>query len=615
MSSITRGRKRSNSFNLEERPLENPLNPEEQSLASLVRDINLQNAREAYERAEAARLETVDEELERSRSRSGPRSRSTSPTSDRDQTPTPTRRRARSQSPASEHDFRSASPFPAFDPLLGHDETCTPRRPLPPPPEPEDASFRASTRRGSTVSRGRLQLVNPAERARRRSALTQSGDFSGNTYRGTDLTGGGAQPLSADQSGNLQARQDFNTVRAPSASSRHTRSSIANLLEGSTSSADIEDLVTRPVTPTQESYLRSVRSLHAANTQVPITRTLVPSRSHLDLPSLLSTPILPRGQLPLPPIQPLNASFLGPRTGEPSQSLPKSKLKLKLKPKAFTMSYQNFLDSPQGGPTPNSRQAPPSPSQNINPNGMNGVMGIGGAGYPTPAGHQADLNMIMGMVEALSNQLQANQALTASIVEKTGLVRELAQRQNLSNDEIIALAGKALDEPYRNLDKEISELRKKYDKCLYDKKEWQKLCTYMANIIGNVVDLAHEFKEKHEADTLAWHKNYRNQLKEEREENLQLRCQIQDMRAHASKAYNHLTDLRRAITDDEERHELIIQNHYYRQMARHWKRQALPLLPDDDPEFSDDDDLIDPEEKKRLAEERKNKEAEKEQDQ
>lgn len=111
----------------------------------------------------------------------------------------------------------------------------------------------------------------------------------------------------------------------------------------------------------------------------------------------------------------------------------------------------------------------------------------------------------------------------------------------------------------------------------------------------------HKFKEQHEKDTLAWHKNYRQQLAAEREENLNLRNQIIDMKAAACRANEHMRGLRRYLTDHDERTELRIQNIALRQEKRSWKRMALKYLRDSDSEFSDDDDIIDPEEKKRAA--------------
>lgn len=109
------------------------------------------------------------------------------------------------------------------------------------------------------------------------------------------------------------------------------------------------------------------------------------------------------------------------------------------------MNYQNYIDSP-GGSGSNPRQAPPSPSQGM-PNGMNGGMGMGGGmvGYPTPAGHQSDLNYVMSMVEELSSVLRTNAQLTAGVVDKMGKVREKAQHLNLNNDELIAVVASELN--------------------------------------------------------------------------------------------------------------------------------------------------------------------------
>lgn len=117
-------------------------------------------------------------------------------------------------------------------------------------------------------------------------------------------------------------------------------------------------------------------------------------------------------------------------------------------PADFTMNnYQNYMDPAGSAPGASPRQAPPSPSQNVaHANGMNGGMGMGGmVGFPTPAGHQSDLNYIMNMVEDLSSQLRHNQQLTANIVEKVGKVREKAATMNLTNDELVAVVAAELN--------------------------------------------------------------------------------------------------------------------------------------------------------------------------
>lgn len=74
-------------------------------------------------------------------------------------------------------------------------------------------------------------------------------------------------------------------------------------------------------------------------------------------------------------------------------------------------------------------------------NGMNGA-NVAGAGLPlpTPAGHQAELNYIYGMVEELSRQLADNRRVTEDIVSGLGRVRTRARNQAMGNDEVIGSA-------------------------------------------------------------------------------------------------------------------------------------------------------------------------------
>lgn len=252
-------------------------------------------------------------------------------------------------------------------------------------------------------------------------------------------------------------------------------------------------------------------------------------------------------------------------------------------------------------------------------------MGLPGGmvGFPTPAGHQSDLNYIMQMVEELASQLALNQGITAGIVDKMGKVRAKTKNMDLSNDELLAVAASELNGKYQtclhaplsgleefrlnkldtssNLETENSALRKALDRGHADKKENWKLAVHGANILSEVLEKMHKFKATHEADTLAWHRNYRKQLADEREENLDLRNQINDMKAAACRANEHLRQMRRHVTEHDELNELRIQNVALRQERRVWKRMALPLVPADDDEWSDDDDIIDPEEKKRKS--------------
>ena len=63
------------------------------------------------------------------------------------------------------------------------------------------------------------------------------------------------------------------------------------------------------------------------------------------------------------------------------------------------------------------------------------AMGVTG---PTPAGHQAELNIIYTMVEDLSKELATNRRVTEDIVGAVGRVRNRAREKGLTNDEVLA---------------------------------------------------------------------------------------------------------------------------------------------------------------------------------
>ena len=119
--------------------------------------------------------------------------------------------------------------------------------------------------------------------------------------------------------------------------------------------------------------------------------------------------------------------------------------------------------------------------------------------------------------------------------------------------------------------------------------------------MGDMLDKLHSFKLKTTADMSAWHRSYRNQLADEREENLNLRLRLADMQASAARGAEALRQFRRGWEEDPKHNDLKIENIALRQEKRAWKRMALRYLDPNDSEFSDDDDQIDPEEKKRLA--------------
>ncbi|RQM05682.1 hypothetical protein DH86_00004099, partial [Scytalidium sp. 3C] len=291
---------------------------------------------------------------------------------------------------------------------------------------------------------------------------------------------------------------------------------------------------------------------------------------------------------PLVPPQPAQPASQQPPADPrpPSSGRGRGKWKAKFYQPDNNMSYPNYLDSPQNGIPASPRQAPPSPSPSMNhANGMNGMgLNTGMVGFPTPAGHQADLNFVMSMVEELSRTLEHNRRLTQNIVEGVGRVRERAKDTHLTNDELIASVAAELNEGSQNLEKENAELRDALDKAEYGKQENWKLVVHSANVLSSVLEQMHEFKAKHESDTLAWHKNYRKQLSDEREINLELRNQINDMKASAGRANEWLRKARRSMDEDPNYEKLRIENIALRQERRFWKRKALPMIPDDDPE-------------------------------
>ncbi|KAA8564863.1 hypothetical protein EYC84_010634 [Monilinia fructicola] len=258
------------------------------------------------------------------------------------------------------------------------------------------------------------------------------------------------------------------------------------------------------------------------------------------------------------------------------------------------MNYQGFGDPNQSSQPSSSRQAPPSPGQGMaHTNGMNGQMNMAGManmiGFPTPAGHQSDLNYIMVMVEELSRLLAANQKITDSILEKIGNVRQRAKDKNLSNDELLAIVSEELNAGSKNLENENSYLRKEVEYQKTDADENWNLLLHAAGILEDIKEKAHNYKFQHEKDTLAWHKSYRDQLAQERKENLELRCHIADMQAHAAKANEYINQLRRYASEHKIITELTTQVAQYKSERRFWKHYACPGLREDPSEWSDDE--------------------------
>ncbi|KAK0720684.1 hypothetical protein B0H67DRAFT_643907 [Lasiosphaeris hirsuta] len=236
-------------------------------------------------------------------------------------------------------------------------------------------------------------------------------------------------------------------------------------------------------------------------------------------------------------------------------------------------------------------------------NGMNGGNMPGAmVGLPTPAGHQAELNYIYGMVEELSRQLAQNQRALEDVVSGVGRVRSRAQSQSLGNEELINAAADDVRAQEPNLDALVSLLTEALEKAKFSRDANAALLSQYASVIASMLKQFHDYKAKHVADVAAWHRNYRTQLAEARAENCRLREQIWEMQAHAGTANELLRMFRTRYDEDEARWERRVDAKAHRQELRFWKRLALPMMADDDPYWSDDDDLIDTAEKRRLKE-------------
>ncbi|KAF7539615.1 hypothetical protein G7Z17_g12381 [Cylindrodendrum hubeiense] len=235
-------------------------------------------------------------------------------------------------------------------------------------------------------------------------------------------------------------------------------------------------------------------------------------------------------------------------------------------------------------------------------NGMNGTNMAAGMPVPTPAGHQAELNYIYGMVEELSRQLSENRRVTEDIVSGLGRVRNRARTQALGNDEVIDGAAEDLNDQEHNLDALISLLSESLEKAKFSRDANANLISQYANAMAVMLRQFHDYKTKHVTDVAAWHRSYRKQLADARDENARLREQIWTMQRHAGKANDSLRDFRRKYDEDEVRWDRRVDDKAARQELRFWKRMAMPELENDDPYWSDDDDIIDPAEKERLRE-------------
>lgn len=302
----------------------------------------------------------------------------------------------------------------------------------------------------------------------RRAALTQSGGWSGTNYTKSDLLSRSSHPSNLVpqtdnyiEDPNRSQSKGHTPSREPTRRRQPREQSVVAAARKSTSDS------TNPTPREVDTYITDTPILEGGNYRVGSTTSLpvLEARTYQapeprKLPSTPTRRYIDREQLSTDSPYPEALNYLGslvvpnasstpttPRTPRTPQQLQFSETGTPQRPASVNraMNYQNYLDSPGAGPS-NGRQ-PPQPPQSMNHQngGMNG-MGMGGmVGYPTPAGHQSDLNYVMSMVDELSQVLRQNQALTGNIVDKMGKVRERASTMNLSNDELIQVVSNELN--------------------------------------------------------------------------------------------------------------------------------------------------------------------------
>ncbi|KAK9791706.1 hypothetical protein SCARD494_07495 [Seiridium cardinale] len=347
------------------------------------------------------------------------------------------------------------------------------------------------------------------------------------------------------------------------------------------------------------------------------TQPGAPTSSSNDTLPVPETPSQPSQQQELPPVQPV----LRLRASKGRQGREREQL--------YTSRFADHLQSESGQQAAADSQAAATARavqaqhqhiqlQNLlylsNPmNGMNGAgAGMQGGGVnagaamaigPTPAGHQAELNMIYGLVEELSRQLADNRRQTEDIVSGIGRVRNRARERGLGNDEVL---GEAADDIYGqedNIEALLSVLSESLDRAKNSRDANFALVTAYARVLANLLNQFHSYKQKHIADVSAWHRSYRAQLAEARSENSKLREQVWEMQEHAGRANKLLREFRKKYDEDEARMDRRVEDKARKQEIRFWKRMAMPEVGDnDETAWSDDDDMVDPVEKERLRE-------------
>ncbi|KAI9669497.1 MAG: hypothetical protein M1829_005086 [Trizodia sp. TS-e1964] len=212
------------------------------------------------------------------------------------------------------------------------------------------------------------------------------------------------------------------------------------------------------------------------------------------------------------------------------------------------------------------RQAP-SPghggSQQMSTNGINGGLG-GGAGGAGPsgmvgpnvnvlnaAGHQSDLNLLWGMVNELSSELQKNREATQEMIEKAQLVRERAATEGV--DGILrAMNGELNGMDYAAMESSLSAARAEVSTLQAENNDLASLLADYESSLEKIMEMLRRFAHERTLATLAIHRQYSAELATERSINLGLRQEHAEWQGRLMGLSTLLREALRHQVDSEE---------------------------------------------------------------
>ncbi|KKY20824.1 hypothetical protein UCRPC4_g04097 [Phaeomoniella chlamydospora] len=214
--------------------------------------------------------------------------------------------------------------------------------------------------------------------------------------------------------------------------------------------------------------------------------------------------------------------------------------------------FPSFLDT--SGNTNNvagvARQSP-SPGPQHSNNQVNGAnMATASIMAPLPAGHQADIDYVYGMVVELSNELKKNRELTNSIVRDA---EEVMRRYNSSEvqpttNEIgqeMAAAGRI-----RELERELAKERKLVELYKREQVENTKLVGEYETAVGTMTQQIREYCTNNKLNYLAQTRHYNNLLQKEKDDHLQSRLARDEWHAKCMKVCGMIRHAKK-LADEE----------------------------------------------------------------